>query len=597
MNEPLLSICTGTINRLESLRGLVKSVRDTLPRGFRYELVIADNGSEDGTWDWLIQQPDIVPIQLGEPVGGIRAVTTAANKARGKYVVLANDDGAFVGDSLIRAYAHLETRPEVGGIHFENDRRFGNDNIWARRNGEVVKVMYAQWGMFRRWLGNRCGWHGADHDMKDAWTYAGDNWLSARIWELGYQVVALDGVRHEDGRPDDAVRKTGAERWPGDADKFFAAFPQDRNKPDEIRPIIPSAPLIDNPDREGLRVLYLSSIAPRHRVQYEQKRGWLDALAKFGAVIELDYVNFLEAHNQDSKMLRDRIVELVEHFQPHLWLSQIHGNKYVKADMIRAAREAKPDMVVVNYCHDYWPECYISPSSQRLLKHVDLELTTNASMIPKLKAVGVPTVRMGQAAEVVDEGDLPDVRAHDVLFLGNNYMLDDRLNGNGYYWPRRTGKRQQLYDTLRSLERRGIDVGIYGRDWPRAEGENLYDYREGHALYQNCKIAIADMQFPDAHAYTSNRIYQALYAGAFLLHQESPGFDEASGYKDGKHYVAWKDFDDLREKLIYWLDPKRDKQRAKIAKAGRWYTRRWQSWDRRAETLLLDIIPEMAGAA
>jgi glycosyltransferase involved in cell wall biosynthesis len=595
MTDPLLSICTGTINRLESLKGLVQSVRRTLPRGFRYEIVIADNGSTDGTWDWLIQQPDIVPIQLGEPVGGIRAATTAANTARGKFVVLANDDGAFVGDGLIRAYAHLDTHPEVGGIHFENDRRFGNDHIWARRNGEVVKVIYAQWGMFRKWLGDRCGWWGADHDMADAWTYAGDNWLSARIWELGYEVVALDGVRHDDGKAQDAVREHGATRWPGDAEKFFAAFPQNPNKPDEIRPIIPSAPLVDNPDREGLRILYLSSIAPRHRVQYEQKRGWLDALAKFGAVIELDYVNYRERHG--GAALGKRMAEMVRHFQPHLMLSQIHGNKYVRREMIAAARAEKSDMVWVNYCHDYWPECYVDPGSARLLENVDLELTTNASMIPKLEKIGVHGVRMGQAAEVVNEDDLPAMPTHDVLFLGNNYVLDDRLRGDGVFWPRGSNYRQRLYDTLRSLESLGINVGIYGRDWPRAEGENLYDFRAGHALYQNCKIAVADMQFPDAYAYTSNRIYQALYAGAFLLHQESPGFDEASGYQDGKHYVSWKDFDDLREKLIYWLDPKRDKQRAKIAKAGRWYTRRWQSWDRRAETLLLDIIPEMARTA
>ena len=53
--------------------------------------------------------------------------------------------------------------------------------------------------------------------------------------------------------------------------------------------------------------------------------------------------------------------------------------------------------------------------------------------------------------------------------------------------------------------------------------------------------------------YVSNRIFEALAAGAFLLHQEVPGLDELLGLEDGVHYVAWTDFDDLHHKVQYWL--------------------------------------------
>src|SRR5687767_6498686 len=58
MANPLISIVTGTYNRLDSLQRMIKSVRSQMPRHIAYELVIVDGGSTDGTLAWCEAQAD-----------------------------------------------------------------------------------------------------------------------------------------------------------------------------------------------------------------------------------------------------------------------------------------------------------------------------------------------------------------------------------------------------------------------------------------------------------------------------------------------------------------------------------------------------------
>ena len=104
----MLSIVSGTYNRREALQNMVESVRDTLPRGIAYELVIVDGGSTDGTLEWLHEQTDVTTIEHGELLGAIKAFCDGAKAARGKYVVLANDDILFEKGALMAGIIHLE---------------------------------------------------------------------------------------------------------------------------------------------------------------------------------------------------------------------------------------------------------------------------------------------------------------------------------------------------------------------------------------------------------------------------------------------------------------------------------------------------------
>ncbi|MCP4648178.1 MAG: glycosyltransferase, partial [bacterium] len=92
-----------------------------------------------------------------------------------------------------------------------------------------------------------------------------------------------------------------------------------------------------------------------------------------------------------------------------------------------------------------------------------------------------------------------------------------------------------------------------------------------------------DNQFGD-EGFVSNRLFESLAAGgALMLHQEVPGMEELIGFKDGEHYVKWTDFDDLKEKIAYYLN--HEDERQKIADAGTRECRENHSFDKRVEEL------------
>lgn len=66
--------------------------------------------------------------------------------------------------------------------------------------------------------------------------------------------------------------------------------------------------------------------------------------------------------------------------------------------------------------------------------------------------------------------------------------------------------------------------------------------------------------------YWSNRIYEMLGRGAFLITPAVDGLEEE--FEDGKHIVCYKDrdFTDLKNKIDYYLEHKEDRE--KIRKAG-----------------------------
>ena len=65
----ILSIVTGTYNRLDFLRAMIDSARSQLPPSIAYEFVVVDGGSKDGTQAWCKAQSDVRLIEQGGYLG------------------------------------------------------------------------------------------------------------------------------------------------------------------------------------------------------------------------------------------------------------------------------------------------------------------------------------------------------------------------------------------------------------------------------------------------------------------------------------------------------------------------------------------------
>ena len=565
----LLSIVTGTYNRLAILQKMMSSVRVQMYPGLSYEFVIVDGGSTDGTQAWLSQQPDVRLIEHGELRGAISAFCDGARAASGEYVVMANDDIEFGRHSILTALAHLEDNANCGAVAFADNRFRRNEHIVMHHpardvTGAPTGSPYAQIGMFPRWLGDLAGWWGdKDHMIGQSRTYGGDNYLSARIWEMGFTIetcpacIATELMVHLN--TSDSLREINARSGDQDSANYYGRFPHG--------PLFGSDPIDyppGYPDRR-LRVLYLPIYEGLHEEQRRQKRGLRKALAALGVVVEYDY---MQAAMRKINIIED-IAHLSRMFRPHVLLTQFQDATGL-LPVIQQARQAHPEMFCVNWNGDYWPDGALSEEMLAVQRWYDLSLVVNANTQAAYQKAGIPSAYWQVASEEPQE--LPDMPTHDIVFLANSY----------------SGEREKMGEVLRALP---YNVGLYGGGWSEGNGSTLYNYAASHALMANAVICIGDNQYNDGSAFVSNRFFETLHAGGFLLHQSVPNLYKLTGFRAGQHYGAFDSLDDLPDAIEYWMN--NPKKREAIRKRGQKFVHSKHSFAARVEELFLKLIPEL----
>lgn len=88
-----------------------------LPEQLQYEVIVVDNGSSDGTGEFLRQlRGDVRVITNSENLGFAKACNQGAQAARGKYVVFLNNDTIPQQGWLSALVAEVDTHPEVGVV-------------------------------------------------------------------------------------------------------------------------------------------------------------------------------------------------------------------------------------------------------------------------------------------------------------------------------------------------------------------------------------------------------------------------------------------------------------------------------------------------
>lgn len=554
----LISLVTGTWNRIASLIRMVESARREMPRGLSYEIIVVDGGSQDNTISWCKSQTDIRLIEQGSLLGAIRAFGDGAKAARGEYVILANDDVSFKPYSIIAAVSHLERTPTCGVVAFADNRtslikgdgtHYRTEGIGATApDGRKTMVTYAQVGMVRRELGNAVGWWGADDRiMHNARTYGGDCFLSAGIWEAGYTVDPVPQAQIEDYIQNDDLRSVNAAIGPKDSSLYYTRYPTV-----QLPRFLKTFAVKDR-----LRILCVPVYESGYPGRDNLERGMTEALGAYGLAFEWDFLNE-----------PGELVEYVKAWQPDLLITQIQGpGEKMTPYMLASARNACPSMLIVNWNGDAHEIGLTSPGVLELLRYVDLQTTINAKVLPEYNALGINCAywQIGYKDPI---GPLPDMPAYDVLFQGNCY---NKL-------------RDRLVKTLRNLD---CNVGVYG-NCPSSNGNTHYDFAAQRTLYRRAKIVVGDT-YPNTRAFVSNRLFQALAAGAFMLQQVSVDFDAFTGLQDGVHYVSWTDPADLRKKIAYWLP--REDERKQIALQGCAFVRANFSYDAQVRKLFNDLLP------
>lgn len=569
-----LSIVSGTYKRLPLLQKMVASVRTSINPGLTYEIILVGVEGDNETIAWCRTQRDIKLLLQPGLQGAISAFNEGGHAAQGRYTVFLNDDLTVVSDTLTLALIFMQNNPEVGigAMHTDRQRGWQVAGMHARLpDGSPTILPYNGCSIFPTWLGRKLDFWA----LPGARTYGGDNALVCRIVESGWKAVALPqdcGVKET--IPSDELNRLNNERPEGTRDhpdtlayrKVYPYGPQIRigkrfEAPAEVKP--------------PLRILYAPIYEEKHVVQHQQKCGLRRALQHIGSVYEVDYL----------ETGPDSILKAATLWRPQLMVLQLHYPEPFTPEHMRQLRQHLPGSTIVTWNGDvYDMTAYprekrtkngketVADAYVRMLRMVDLHTVVNAQAVLNFGARGV-TCRywqLGYEPEGVGHEPLPSDSAYDVLFLGNGYSAN----------------RQRFGDFLQTLSCR---LGVYGHGWPQLQTHpaNTYDFRQGCRLYRRAQIALGDSEWAStARGFVSNRAFQAMAAGHALMLQQAFDGTELIGLADGKHWVLWTDYADLREKIAYYLDPRHEAERAKIAAAGQVEVLTHHSFESRVAELL-----------
>jgi len=153
-----ISVIIPTYNRLWSLPQAVESCRCA---GAKVEIVVVDDGSTDGTWDWLQSQRDVVAIRT-DNWGKDWAVETALRQASGEFIRFLDSDDWLRLDTNTRqlglARGTAADLVVAGYEDFDHDSGEYRVNAWEDCDDFIAQQLGEGWSshysafLFRRGL-------------------------------------------------------------------------------------------------------------------------------------------------------------------------------------------------------------------------------------------------------------------------------------------------------------------------------------------------------------------------------------------------------------------------------------------------------------
>ncbi len=109
-----LSVCIVTYCARDFLRASLQSLYENTPH-LKMEVIVADNGSKDGTVEMVRSEfPEVILIENETNLGFTRPSNQCLKQSRGRYVLLLNPDTLILPKALNRLIAFMESHPEVG---------------------------------------------------------------------------------------------------------------------------------------------------------------------------------------------------------------------------------------------------------------------------------------------------------------------------------------------------------------------------------------------------------------------------------------------------------------------------------------------------
>ncbi|OHE89486.1 MAG: hypothetical protein A3G75_12245 [Verrucomicrobia bacterium RIFCSPLOWO2_12_FULL_64_8] len=122
-STPRVSAVIPLYNRLDLTQRCLETLRNSLPAGRPHEIVLVDDGSTDGTREWLATQADSCRVVRNEHnLGFAAACNRGAAAAGGDILLLANNDLEFLSgwlEPLLEGFGRLPRAGVIGNVQLD----------------------------------------------------------------------------------------------------------------------------------------------------------------------------------------------------------------------------------------------------------------------------------------------------------------------------------------------------------------------------------------------------------------------------------------------------------------------------------------------
>lgn len=281
-----------------------------------------------------------------------------------------------------------------------------------------------------------------------------------------------------------------------------------------------------------MKILYFASLESKtegRKNTYYVKR----AFEKLGhEVINVNDDNFVD----------DDLLKIVNDKKPDLFLFHKGGCTFETTEELRDRMERLKYLLSKIPCKKvFWyfdkvyqgREYYI----HEMLQYVDAGFSTDGTFIRRHKYPNLFLLRQG-ASKDAKLGDYDEIYDCDIALIGSIYGARTSLTT---MLSRKYGDRFRVYSN------------VFGKDFAN--------------LCESAKIILSPM-YPMDNFYWSDRVYKVLSHRGLLFHPKFHGLEEEDGLISGKHYIGYKTYPDLVNKIDSMLEED-DLTRLKIAQEGR----------------------------
>lgn len=308
--------------------------------------------------------------------------------------------------------------------------------------------------------------------------------------------------------------------------------------------------------------------------------GIIQGLEKFGEVItfecepgkygQIPTVTTKNLDKNNGRRLISQVRELLKSGPIHTVIGQMWAST-MAPEALQTVRQI--GVPVVNICmedrHAFRGKKVNGKWSgtSRLIGSIDLVWAVAKECCLWYQIEGCPAIYLPEASDQELYKPSWGQKLYDVSFVGGNYGIRTKI--------------------VKAVERRGVNVICYGKDWPNGR----IDMEKLPELFDRSHIVLGISTLGHCSDFYGLKIrdFDGPMSGSLYITHDNPDLYEL--YEVGKEIVTYRTPEECADKIVYYLNHP-DEAKA-IGKAGRERALREHTWEKRFERILktLGLLP------